>query len=132
MAEPQDQQAEGANPNIPDERPHWQLRLLQQMYVHQIGYALVIGGLNIWNIAQGSPWWALWPTLVSGVVLMIHVCIVKSIVIDEEWVEDRAMELRSHSYDFDHMTDLEKRIVESDFSVVPPEERAKHDKKKAE
>jgi hypothetical protein len=54
---------------------------------------------------------------------MVHLCIVKSLTVDEDWVDARAMDLREHSYDFDHMKDIEKRIVDSDFSVVPPEEQ---------
>ena len=38
-------------------------------------------------------------------------------------MDERAMELREHSYDFDHMRDIEKRIVDDDFSVVPRSDR---------
>ena len=37
--------------------------------------------------------------------------------IDEDWVDDRAHQVREHSYDFDHMRDLEQRISDDDFSV---------------
>ena len=61
--------------------------------------------------------------MIWGLVLTIHVCIVRSITVDEDWVDERALELREHSYDFDHMRDVERRITESDFSVVPRDER---------
>lgn len=89
---------------------------------------MVVGSLNLYNIIDGAPWWALWPSLVWGAVLTIHVCIVRSITVDEEWVDQRAAELREHSYDFGHMRDVEHRIVESDFSVVPREEREVRDR----
>lgn len=98
------------------------------MFIHQAVFVVVIGGLNIYNYIQGAPWWALWPSMGWGVLITIHVCIVRSITVDEAWVDERAMELREHSYDFDHMRDLEHRIVESDFSVVPPGERKNNNK----
>ena len=109
-------------------RPPLHARLLRQMLFHQVLFVLVVGALNIYNFVQGAPWWALWPSMIWGIVLTVHVCIVRSITVDEAWVDERAMELREHSYDFDHMRDLEQRIVDSDFSVVPPEER-KNDNK---
>lgn len=93
------------------------------MFFHQIVFVLVIGSLNIYNFIDGAPWWALWPSMIWGLVLTIHVCTVRSITVDEAWVDERALQLREHSYDFDHMRDVERRITESDFSVVPRDER---------
>jgi hypothetical protein len=97
--------------------------LLRWLRYHQIVFVLAIAALNLANVVAGAPWWAIWPSLIWGTVLAVHLCIVRSIVVDEEWVNERAMDLREHSYDFDHMKDIERRIVDSDFSVVPPEER---------
>lgn len=105
-----------------DSPPSW-ARALRWLAIHEVAYALVILPLNILNIYQGAPWWAFWPSMSWGIVLMVHVFIVKSLTVDEDWVDARAMELREHSYDFDHMSDIEKRIVNNDFSVVPPEEQ---------
>lgn len=97
--------------------------LLRWLRIHQIVFALVVLALNLVNVFTGAPWWAFWPSLIWGTVLAVHLFIVRSITVDDEWVNERAMELREHSYDFDHMKDIERRIVDSDFSVVPPEER---------
>ena len=93
------------------------------MRLHGTVYALATLVLNGINIAQGAPWWAIWPTLIWGLVFAPHFFIVKAITVDETWVDERAMELREHSYDFDHMRDIEKRIVDDDFSVVPRSDR---------
>lgn len=98
------------------------------MFVHQVMFTVIIGSLNLYNIIDGAPWWALWPSLIWGFVLTVHVCIVRSITVDESWVDQRAADLREHSYDFGHMHDLQHRIIESDFSVVPREEREYRDK----
>ena len=98
-------------------------RALRWLAVHEVAFALVILPLNILNISQGAPWWAFWPSMGWGIVLLVHVCIVKAMTVDEEWVHDRAMVLREHSYDFDHMKNIEQRIVDSDSSIVPRDER---------
>ncbi len=86
---------------------------------HRITYVVVIGGLTIFNMLDGPPWWAVWPMMIWGLVLLIHLCIVKACQADDEWVAQRALELRYKSYDFGHMKDLERRIGERDFSVEP-------------
>lgn len=105
-------------------------RALRWLAIHEVAFALVILPLNLLNISQGAPWWAFWPSMSWGIVLMVHLFIVKSMTVDEEWVDSRAMGLREHSYDFDHMKDIERRIVDNDFSVVPPEEQDDDDREK--
>ena len=106
-----------------DARAAFRARALRWLAIHEVAFAVVILPLNVVNAFQGAPWWAFWPSFAWGLVLAVHLFIVKSITVDEEWVEDRALSLREHSYDFDHMKDIEKRIVDSDFSVVPRGER---------
>jgi hypothetical protein len=84
---------------------------------HVLAYLLVIGSLNLVNYLQGPPWWAFWASMGWGVLLAIHYLIYKCMTIDEEWVDERAYQVREHSYDFDHMKDLEQRIIDDDFSV---------------
>jgi len=110
-------------PSAVEPSPERGARALRWLTIHEVAFALVILPLNILNISQGAPWWAFWPSMGWGIVLMVHVCIVKAMTVDEEWVHDRAMVLREHSYDFDHMKDIEQRIVESDRSIVPRDER---------
>jgi hypothetical protein len=111
----------------PGGSPQRGARALRWLAVHEVAFALVILPLNVVNITQGAPWWAFWPSMSWAIVLAVHLFIVKSMTVDEDWVEERAMKLREHSYDFDHMKDIEKRIVDSDFSVVPPEEQDPRD-----
>ena len=117
----------GAAAGGPGGAAHRGQRALRWLAIHEVAFALVILPLNVINIMQGAPWWAFWPSMSWAIVLAVHLFIVKSLTVDEDWVEDRAMRLREHSYDFDHMKDIEKRIVDSDFSVVPPEERGEDD-----
>lgn len=104
-------------------------RLLRGLQIHRFALLAILVAINAANLFTGAPWWAFWPSAVWAVIFTVHLCVVRSIVIDEEWVNARANDLREHSYDFDHMKDLEKRIVDSDFSVVP---RAERDDRKRE
>lgn len=99
---------------------------------HVCAYLAVVVPLNGLNISQGAPWWAMKWTLGWGVVLAIHYFIFKSITIDEDWVEDRANQVREHSYDFDHIKDLEHRIADDDFSVHAPTDEVRPRKSKGD
>lgn len=86
---------------------------------HRIAYVVIIGGLTILNLLQGAPWWAFWPMFIWGTVFLTHLLVVKSMTADDEWVNERAYGLRTNSYDFGHIQDLESRIRSRDFSVEP-------------
>lgn len=84
---------------------------------HTLAYLAVLVPVNGLNIAQGAPWWAFPWTMGWGMVLAVHFFTYKCMTIDESWVDERASQVREHSYDFDHMKDLEQRIADDDFSV---------------
>ena len=89
----------------------------RSMRWHTIAYVVVVGALNVVNVFQGAPWWAFWPTFGWGLVYAIHYFIYKAMNVDEEWVDQRAQELRQFSYDFDHMKDMQQRISDDHFSL---------------
>ena len=100
-------------------QPGWQLQIIKWYPRHRIAYVVVIGGLTILNMLEGAPWWAFWPMFIWGIPFLVHLLFAKCLETDDEWVEERAMGLRSKSYDFGHIRDLESRIGERDFSVEP-------------
>ena len=75
--------------------------------------------MNALNFYMGVPWWAFWPTAVWSVIAGIHYMTVKALTIEDYEVDERAWKLRQDSYDFDHISDIQKRIVDDDFSVRP-------------
>ena len=73
-----------------------------------------------------ADWPLFWPILIWAVALAVHHFLANALDVDEAWVEERAADLRSRSYDFDHIRDIEKRIDEGDDSMSPHAERERH------
>jgi hypothetical protein len=70
---------------------------------HLYAYSLANGVLTAINIYTGSPWWAFWPLISWGLVLMIHYLIFRAATVDDAWVDERILDLRAKSYDQGHM-----------------------------
>lgn len=70
---------------------------------HLYAFVLGNGALTAINIYSGAPWWAFWPLVVWGLVLMIHFLIFRAATVDEAWVDERIQDLRAKSYDQGHM-----------------------------
>ena len=71
--------------------------------------ALFVGvnfALNVANHFGGGGWWAFWPLVAWGMVLMIHYLRYKAATVDEGWVDERTAELRLKSYDRDHIENI--------------------------
>ena len=71
--------------------------------------ALFVGGnvaLGVANYFIGGGWWAFWPLVAWGVVLMVHYLRYKAAAVDDAWVDARTAELRLKSYDRDHIENI--------------------------
>jgi hypothetical protein len=77
----------------------------------------------------GADWPLFWPILIWSVALAMHYFLANALDAndDDDWIEERTLDLRSRSYDFDHIRDIEKRIDEGDASVSPHTERGRKD-----
>jgi hypothetical protein len=96
---------------------------------HGIAYLLVIGSLLAINVLTfAGRLWAFWPAFGWGVVLLVHYLFVRSIHVEDEWVEERAGDLRMKSYDFDHIHNIQGRFADGSLDRPPaqsedPDER---------
>jgi hypothetical protein len=88
-----------------------------------LAYAVVGTVLLGANILVGGGVWSFWPLFAWGMLLALHFFFVKSMDVDERWVEERADELHYRSYDQGHIDDIEHRVEERDASVRPADER---------
>jgi hypothetical protein len=80
---------------------------------HLTAFVLVNALLTGVNITQGPPWWAFWPLIVWGLVLMLHFLVHRASAVDEAWVEERTLDLRSKSYDASHIDDIRRHPAPS-------------------
>jgi 2TM domain len=73
---------------------------------HALVFVLANALLTGVNVYMGAPWWAFWPLVVWGLALMVHFFFHRAATADEAWVEERALDLRSKSYDLSHIDDI--------------------------
>ena len=90
---------------------------------HMLAYAGLGAILLVANLYLGGGWWSFWPLCVWSVVVVLHFLFVKSIGVDDSWVQERAEDLHLRSYDLGHIEDIEKRVEDDDASVRPADER---------
>jgi hypothetical protein len=91
-------------------RPH--------LYVYLVANA-AFTGLNVY---MGAPWWAVWPLVLWGMLLMLHFLYHRTASVDDAWVEERTLDLRSKSYDMGHIDNIRERPAPSiqDEGGPPP------------
>ena len=106
--------------------------LLQRVQVwfryHAIAYVAGIGLLFFLNAMTSDRWWAFWPFFFGSLLLACHFFLVKSMRADAGWAENRAMRLRSKSYDVDHIRAIERSYTtgtmpgQHDLNIKPDDE----------
>jgi hypothetical protein len=98
-----------APPSIPPKRS----RVSRTFKGHFLAYLLVNAVLTGINIYTGAPWWAVWPLLVWGLLVMLHYLVYRAGSVEDAWVEERTLDLRSKSYDMGHIDDIRKHPAPS-------------------
>ena len=91
--------------------------------LHALLYILSSAALLGTEFLFGTDWPLFWPLFVWSLLVAIHYFIAGAFDIDEDWANDKILELKGRSYDFDHIRNIEKRVVERDSSVTHPLER---------
>ena len=80
---------------------------------HLLAFVVVNVLLTAANVVMGAPWWAFWPLLVWALALMIHFLFYRASTVDDAWVDERAQDLRSKSYDLGHIDSIRQRAAPS-------------------
>lgn len=90
-------------------------------------HAMIFAGVSAAAVAlrwlAGTDWPLFWPVMIWSAALGLHYFLANSLEVDEAWVEERTADLRSRSYDFDHIRDIEQRVDEGDPSLAAHAER---------
>lgn len=78
-------------------------------------HAIVLaGGLLLMVLSHWlgfSAGWFFWLGLAWSMLWVAHYCIVKSVYVDEDWVEERARDLRFKSYDLGHINKIRGHYI---------------------
>ena len=80
---------------------------------HLFAFVLVNVVLTGINVSMGPPWWAFWPLILWGLVLLVHFLVHRASAVDESWVDERTLDLRSKSYDASHIGDIREHPAPS-------------------
>ena len=89
-------------------------------------HLLLYGSLTLLMLIAeliGGNWWRFWPMMIWTMLLSIHYFIASTLAIDENWAAEKATDVRTRSYDFDHIYNIDKRFKQGHDSVTHPEER---------
>jgi hypothetical protein len=88
-------------------------RIAHAFRPHLVAYLIVNAALTAVNVYMGAPWWAVWPLVVWGLLLMLHFLFHRAASVDNAWVDERTLDLRSKSYDMGHIDDIRKHPAPS-------------------
>lgn len=93
--------------------PREPTRAERAFMLHRLAFLLCNGALTVANVVTGSPWWAFWPLVAWGLVLMVHFLFYRAATVDDAWVEERTQDLRTKSYDFAHIDSIREQAERS-------------------
>ena len=83
---------------------------------HRLAYVVSCVLVVLVNILLSGAGWLFWVLFAWGIVFAVHFFFVKSISVDDDWVDERTQDLRERSYDLGHIED----IVARDIKPHPP------------
>jgi hypothetical protein len=101
-------------------------RIARTFKPHLLLYLIVNAALTAINVTMGAPWWAVWPLVLWGLLVMLHFLVHRAASIDDAWVEERTLDLRSRSYDMGHIDDIRKQPspgLKDEHGSAPPSGR---------
>ncbi len=84
-------------------------RAVRHLRRHVLAYAAVTGASFLIDLLTPGSWWFLWPTFGWGVAVAAHWLYVKSVNVDDVWVQRRTEDIRLQAYDLGHIEDIAKR-----------------------
>ena len=88
----------------------------------QLFFAVTLIVLSVKG-ALATGWPLFWPLFVWGLAVAIHYFFAAAFNINEAWTEDKVQDVKSRSYDFGHILNIESRIDKAHYSVSPHTER---------
>jgi hypothetical protein len=88
--------------------------------IHAAVFAAGMLCLGAANWLTGGGWWSFWPMLAWSLALAAHYFVSKARTVDEPWVEERAADLHSKSYDAHHMDSIAGRRDPGKPGEKPP------------
>jgi len=87
---------------------------------HFWAYAAAFGATLVVNLGFGAGLPLFWPLAAWSVALAVHFFVASAADVQDDWVDERSLELRMRSYDFGHIDDIRDRAADRDRTVTHP------------
>ncbi len=94
-------------------------RAVRRLRRHILAYAAVNGALFLIDLLTPGSWWFLWPMFGWGVAVAAHWLYVKSVNVDDVWVQQRTEDIRLQAHDLGHIEDIEQRHEQAEARRRP-------------
>lgn len=85
---------------------------------HLAVFAIVGPSLLLAEFLFGGDWPLFWPLALWSSALMIHFFVAGAYDPDDDWIEERVFDVRSRSYDFEHIRNIDQRAKNREDSVT--------------
>ena len=93
--------------------------------LHKRLYATVMVVTLLSQFFWPSEWWFFWPLLIWTVLFTLHVMVVKSFIIDDDWIEERSDEIAENALDIAHMETIRDQISKETYGQAYGSEKDK-------
>lgn len=62
-----------------------------------------------------TTWWFFWPLVIWTVIFMLHLMVIRTIDVDDEWVNERTDHLADNAFDFSHIETIRDQISKTTY-----------------
>ena len=62
-----------------------------------------------------TQWWFFWPLLIWSILFTLHIMLIRTIDIDDEWVEARSEKISDNAFDYAQMDGIRKQISKTTY-----------------
>jgi len=82
---------------------------------HQRIYACVMGVTIVSQFIWPTEWWFFWPLLIWTVIFTLHLMVMRTIDVDEDWVDERSDKVADNAFDFGQMEAIRKKASRTGY-----------------
>lgn len=60
-------------------------------------------------------WWFFWPLIIWTVIFLLHLMVIRTIDVEDEWVDDRTDQLADNAFDFGHISAIREQMAKDTY-----------------
>ncbi|MDE0991647.1 MAG: hypothetical protein OSA23_00470 [Rhodospirillales bacterium] len=98
--------------------------------MHKRIYTTVMILIIISQIIWPTTWWFFWPLLIWSVLFTLHIMVMRTIDIDDAWVEERSNKIADNALDLSQVEAIRKQVSRTTYGEAYDLEGDKNTQKK--